>query len=741
LSNSENALVNTSVVDLESVVRDNYMIYAKSVIIARAFPFIDGLKPVQRRILYSMLELKCDYRKYKKCARIVGDTMGKYHPHGDSSIYGALCNMSDVNETMNCALSAGSGSLGKSWSDSALPKADMRYTEASLTRLAENELFRGLNENAVDMVPNYDLSEKEPELLPVSFPSILCNVSSGIGVGISTNIPTYALGNVCDFTTYVLKNLNSTDWDIEKLVDILGAPDFITGGTVNISKKQLKSLMENGECSGIYLTGSYVVSNGSIMIKAIPSTTTVEKVFESIKDRIESGQINGVKEVKNLTGENGLGIKITLKRGFEPEKVMQEVKVYTPFRDSISYYTKFIWKEENGSLNYKEPGIFKLIKDYWIPWRMDCIRRQYIFKRDRVAERVHELRVWEIIKDSIEEVVNTMRSNTEAVGKELLKVQYGIDDIQVSYLYRARLSSITTDNAKSNLEKLVLTIEEMKEYELIASSDDLIKNIIAEDLARVKSKYAKGDRVTNVTSVEVVASDKEAVTPELYDEVIEKGMALVNITENGYMKRTMNANDLNLIDGWAGDNKIKYSLQCDNTDMLVVFTTSGYCYKIPVYRIDNSRGKYEDMIWKLVEKDSDDGGEIAYITTTSDYSESITVIYVNGMAIKVGFETIKLRTKYKRLYEPFRPGVTGVIFNHDKFFAITSRGDAAYVDTTYYEKGRRNRVFELPKTKKNDNYAKFVPANGLKDLDKIDVGYFTKRYTVGMKEYRNYILG
>lgn len=716
---------------LDDLLPDLYMTYAKSTIVSRSMVLISGLKPVQQRVLYAMHELKAENGTRRKCARIVGDTMGKYHPHGDSSIYGALVTMTNTNESLNAPWITGQGNLGKVWAKECIRPAHMRYTEAQLSKLASEELFNGLSEGAVPMIDNFDTTEKEPLVLPVSFPSILVNSTSGIAVGISHNIPMYTLRGACSATKYVIDcNMKGIDVDVDAFIKYLGAPDYPTGGTLSISKEQLRALALTGNTKGVYLTGTYSATRNFINIHQIPYETNVEKVVADIKDLMKKGELPGVKSCRNSTGDGKMGVSIELGRGTDPEEVMRVIRALTAFRTPLHYSIKFInYNTDKKDFEYKECGALELLQKYWIPWRVECIRNVYRTRADKLAEKCHEAEVWEIIKGRIEEVITIIRKNKRAEGKQILMSKFGIDILQANYLYGKPISSISEDGVEENIEKLKEDRKKIAGYRKYLTDKSMVLNEIIEDLARVYKKYGT-DRKTNVTDLTIVENDKEAM---LKEEKIVEGPAWIGITEKGYIKRTMDEDEVFKLEYWAGEDPLKYEIECQNTDTLLIFTNTGFCYKLPVYRVEDSRGDFKESVWKLVDRFEEDDGDIFTVYSTNDYTGKITLLYRNGEGIKLNFKAVSgPRQRYRSLFRTVTKQ-TGMMYNKNEFFLITTNGNAAWVDLNYLDKLADTKfklTFKLPRVKTGDALRGFIAKEEIKYFNRIKLERFEREYCV-----------
>lgn len=746
------ALVNkdgVTKVGMNNVITQYYMEYAKSVIIDRAFPFIDGFKPVNRRIIYDMHELKAEGTNNKKSARIVGDTMGKYHPHGDSSIYGALVNMTDTHETLNAPLIKGQGSFGKSWSTEHLVPAAMRYTEARLTNLARDEMFNGLKEDAVDMIDNFSVDEKEPRLLPVSFPNLIINNTNGVAVGMSTYIPTYTLQAACEAVKSLIEN---PDIDDEELVDVLGAPDFCTGGNIHITRAQMKRLVTDGCAKGIYLTGTYSINKNQITIYELPYNTNVEKFVGEVKELYKNGILRGVKSIDNTSGRDtkkskkkgdnskcSLKVEIELTRNADAEGIMKIIRQNTSFSSAIAFYTKFVWwNKDINDCEYKECGIRSLLDDYWIPWRVDTIRRQYTFRYNKALADIHLLEAWPILLKYLDEYIAFAKSHSKADTKSFLLNKLKLDAEQADYIFGRRLSNLTVDEAGKMLSDMEDLKKKAEELHKIIISDTEIKKLIIEDMNRVISKYAT-ERRCNVFGMELIEADKEE---KKAPEVIENMPVWIGITKGGALKRALRETDSFKFNELSNGTLLD-TVECMNKDKLLVFTESGYCYKVPIHNIETSKGAFRDSIWKIVDKAEDDNGKIIHVKATSDYKGTFVLIYDNGTGIVVPYNVVGgNRSRYKSVYPALELNKTARFQWEDNFYIVTVDDCAAFKSLTAMRKlaelkGKIN--FKLPRWKSTDSLRGFINESSIVLADMIDKERFERDYCVKMKNDKNYL--
>lgn len=701
---------NTREEGLSNVLLENYLPYAKSTIVDRAIPFIDGFKPVQRRVLFSMYNNGLLKGKYMKSTRIVGDTMGKYHPHGDSSIYGTLVMMTNKIENCNAPLIDGHGNFGKRWS--AVGPAQPRYTEAKLTPLAA-ELFDGINENAVDMVDNYDNTLKEPALLPTKFPNILINNDSGVAVGISSYIPTFSLRNVCTAVRGILNGTVKTD---EDLAHALGVPEFPCGGHVHISDADLVALIKNGFGS-IKVTGDYEVYPNKIVITSLPYGVTAEDFLGAIDEAMQTGtKLQGIKEYSNEIGINGLRLVINIRNGYEAQEVLRELFVFTPLKTTISFRTNVIINNKPEELSIR--GLI----DSWVDFRQNCIKRTYEYRLVSVKENVHKSKAWEKIYDHIKEVVNMIASHNNDDAKLLLMGNYDLDEIQADYILDLKIRTITKDRAKKEIDKLHEA--EAKEAGMEAIISD-VKNrykVIYDELGEISDKYGSDAKT----------DQKEAFTEESLKpakHVPNNDMVTVVITKNGFIKR-LTEDKYALGETYVarnGDYEVK-KFYLRNNQYLLVFDIHSICHKILVESIDTGRSNPTQSLLKTV--GLTDFKEILYIDGDHDFSYHFNIIFTNGKGSQVRYNIAKgNRAQYKCKYGELTPG-TYMMTLEDKFFVKTNSDKAAYINVTPEDSYGLLESFRIARPYKNDMFVKLIPISKVPHIDIIDFNKYTKGYPV-----------
>ena len=701
------------------VLRNNYMIYAKSTITDRAFPFIDGYKPVQRRVLYSMHQLGLE-KKSAKSARVVGECMGVLHPHGDSSIYGAMCTMADNTDGRNAAEVHAIGCFGKTWSTITIPPAHMRYTEAKLSQIASNCSFNGLNEDAVDFIDNFDNTAKEPVLLPVMYPNIIVNTSSGLACGLKTYIPCYALKNACEATIALLKGKISSEQD---LVDILDAPDFQTGGIVNMTNAQKIELVRYGATKGIYITSRYKFDpkTNQMTIYEIPYNTTCEKITSQIENCIKERKIQGISRVVNGADKNGLGIVVFLQNNFKAENVFKFLCAYTDVQTRISFQTKFVNIDEKGEMMYKEVGILELLNEYWIPWRISVLRRIAQHKFNKIDNDKHRLEGFTVVGDRMPEYVKIVMDNNRAEAKEKHFKIFGLDDVQEEYLLGCSIDSLTLDGVLRAKEKIAKLAEEAKALSDYIADDVAIKKQMIEELTEISKKYSITRKSSSENESTLVQLTKEEATAISSDRV------WVGFTERGRVKKALTKTDYNhFADRVDGKDRLLTTFEINNNEKALVYTTAGFVYKMPVNQLDSSsRTTFKESAWRFITKDKADmhkelvrKSDVFYATASGDTPGGCNLIYKNGFIKCIRYDMYNTSRKvYKNAFPEFDPD-NGFIVPYDGIVFITSEGralikDFSYLRTEGYDTKGKTLV-RLPKMHENETIYKVYPLEDLK---------------------------
>lgn len=694
--------------ELTKVMTQNYFPYAKYTIISRAIPSIDGLKPVQRRILYIMKDMGLLGDNNAKSHRIDGQVM-RLHPNGDSSIYEALVLMSSGYEGLNVPYVLSKGNFGKKYSRD-MQYAASRYTEARLEPIC-SELFDGIKEDAVDFVDNFDGTEKEPTLLPVKFPTILVNSNNGVAVGKSSNIPFFSLTNVCKATKGILTGEIT---DAAGLSKVLGVPEFTTGGFIHASDASLEKLCATGK-------GSFVISghverySNRIVIDQIPYNTTAEDIIEAAEEKIKDGTIRGIKEIRDDTDlKYGLRVTIELKNGYDSKEILRQLCRYTPIRKYISFRTTVIIGDRCVDLS-----ILDLLKE-WIKFRETCIRRTYTFRLDKDTQKAHMLETWEKIKNNIPEVVQMISRNTDAVAKQNLINNYGLVDDQAEYLLEMKIRSITTDRADKALKELDATRDRIAYASKVLNGDSECNKIIVDDMDYIIDKYGKQNRTG--AAPELTEEDTKEPEVKISDENV-----VVVVTTDGYIKRLVTLTDM-AKKYVNGDQVEKFRWGVKNNDYILVFDRYGAVHKVLVDDIDSSRGALKEKLFSKANLEKPE--DMIWADAAGDYSGYFNLVYANGKGERVYYNSaVGKRTQYKSLYNEVEPGRYWIT-TENQFFIITHRMKAAFCDITQLGILSNRSAFKIAKISSGDwitNLAlyKDVPSKKLINLDR-----YKKDYTV-----------
>lgn len=609
------------VVDIENSIKTSYLDYSMSVIIGRALPDArDGLKPVHRRILYAMNDLGVGSRSaYKKSARIVGDVIGKYHPHGDIAVYYALVRMAQ-SFSMRYPSVDGQGNFGSIDGDGA---AAMRYTEARMTILAE-ELLRDIDKDTVDFIPNYDDSMQEPDVLPARVPNLLLNGSSGIAVGMATNIPPHSLNELVDGLLYLLDN---KDASLEELMQFIKGPDFPTAGII-YGKKGIIEAYRTGRGRVKIRAKTHIEKKPNkdiIVIDELPYQTNKARLIEQIAELVKEKQIEGIAEVRDESDREGIRVVIELKRDAMSEIVLNNLFKSTTMENTFGVIML--------AIHNKEPKIFSLkeLLTLFLNHRKTIIIRRSIFELQKARARAHILEGLKIALDNIDAVIKLIRASAEtSEAKEGLMSKFNLSEIQANAILEMRLSRLTglerekIDNELSDLKKEIARLEDL------LKSEELLENLIRDELKEIRAKFD----VPRITQIE---DDYEDI--EIEDLIPNENM-VVTITHRGYIKRVPSKQYEKQKRGGKGkvavttydDDFIESFFTANTHDTLMFVTDRGQLYWLKVYKIpEGSRTAKGKAVVNLINLQADE--KIKAIIPTSDFNpdKSLCFFTKNGL--------------------------------------------------------------------------------------------------------------
>ena len=576
----ENIFDRINEVDLKKTMEDSYIDYAMSVIASRALPDVrDGLKPVQRRILYAMKELSNTPDKpHRKCARIVGDTMGKYHPHGDSSIYGALVNLAQSWST-RYMLVDGHGNFGSVDGDGA---AAMRYTEARLSKISV-EMLSDIEKDTVDFIPNFDETEKEPTVLPSRYPNLLVNGASGIAVGMATNLPPHNLVEVINAVNKIIDNKVEEDRDteIDEILQIVKGPDFPTGAHI-LGRTGIEEAYRTGRGKIIVraVTDIEPMANGKnrIVVTELPYLVNKARLIEYIADMVKNKRIDGITELRDESNRNGMRICIELRRDVNPHIILKKLYKHTQLQTTFGTNMLGLVNNEPVVMNLKQ------MLGFYLEHQENVVRRRSQYELNKAEERAHILQGLLMALDYIDEVISIIRgSKTTAEAKEKLIERFSLDDVQAQAIVDMRLRALTgleREKLQGEYDSLQERIKELKE--ILADIKKLL-GVIKEEINVIRDKY--GDERRS----QIVADDSDITN----DDLIPDENTVIAMTNMGYIKRMTTDNFKSQNRGGKGikgmqtieEDFIEDLLMTTTHHYILFFTNKGRVYRLKAYQI------------------------------------------------------------------------------------------------------------------------------------------------------------
>ena len=667
------SLSNEQPIYIEDEIKASYLDYSMSVIVSRALPDVrDGLKPVHRRILFGMNEMGMSYDKpFKKSARIVGDVLGKYHPHGDLAVYGAMVRMAqDFNSRYQ--LVAGHGNFGSIDGDSA---AAMRYTEARMAKIT-NELLDDIDKNTIDFRKNFDESLDEPTVLPARLPNLLLNGATGIAVGMATNIPPHNLTEVCDGIVALIEDPEIT---IEGLIEHIKGPDFPTGAVIN-GKQGIYEAYKTGR-GKVRVAGKAKIEvsktgRESIIITEIPYQVNKARLIERIADLVRAKKLTGISDLRDESDRDGIRIVVELKKGEENELILNSLYKHTDLQNTFGIIMLALVNNAPKVLNLKE------ILQKYLEHRFEVVTRRTQFELDKAERRAHILEGFKIALDNIDEVIRIIRGSKDAnEARESLMNKFAFTEIQAKAILDMRLQRLTgleRDKIDNEYNELMLLIEELRS---ILMDDSKKYRIIKEEVIKIKEEF--GDkRRTEITDARVEIGIEDLIKDE---EVV------VTLTEKGYVKRTSIDNYRAQKRGGVGvnatntieDDIVKDMYIAKNLDSLLIFTTKGKVFSMKVYEVPESgkqaRGK---LIGNLIKLSDDE--TVSTVIRVREFGENRNIVFITRDGVvkktelslfaninKTGIRAITLKEEDELKFVGLTTGK-----GHDEVFIATKNGFA-----------------------------------------------------------------
>ena len=653
----------------------NYMPYAMSVIVSRAIPEIDGFKPSHRKLLYTMYKMGLLTGGRTKSANIVGQTM-QLNPHGDAAIYETMVRLAKGNETLLHPFVDSKGNFGKVYSRD-MAYAASRYTEAKLDPICA-ELFKDIDSDTVDMVDNYDSTKKEPTLLPTTFPNVLVSANQGIAVGMASNICSFNLKEVCETAIALIDN---PEHDI---LETLPGPDFSTGAELLYDDAATREIYSTGRGSfKLRAKWQYVKEGNMIEITEIPYSTATEVIMDKVAELIKNGKIKEITDMRDETDLGGLKLTIDLKRGVDPEKLMQKLFRMTTLQDTFACNFNILIAGMPRVL-----GVGEILEE-WTAWRMDCVRRRIYFQIQKKEDRLHLLKGLERILLDIDKAIAIIReTELESEVVPNLMIGFGIDEIQANFVAEIKLRNINKEYILRQTKAIDELEREIAELRDTLNSSRKIKGVIKKELKNVAEKYGKPRKT------EILYNIDEAQPEEEIEQVPDYPVTLF-ISKGGYLKKITQAS-LRM----SGEQKFKegdslaYTWECSNRSEILVFTDKFQCYKSRLSDFED--GKASQLGDYLPQKLGMEPGEnVTQVLLPGDYKGFVLFFFENGKAAKVPLSAYETKTNRRKLtgaYSDKSPLRTAMALQEDCQVAVfTTDGRAAIISTAQL----------LPKTTRN----------------------------------------
>ncbi len=709
---------------IEEEMKDSYLDYAMSVIVSRALPDVrDGLKPVQRRILYAMDELGLRYNTpYKKSARIVGEVLGKYHPHGDAPVYEAMVRMAQ-DFTMRYPLIDGQGNFGSMDDD---PPAAMRYTEARLAKIAE-EMLVDIDRDTVDFMPNFDDSLKEPTVLPARLPNLLVNGSSGIAVGMATNIPPHNLAEICDAINYLIGN---PDADIDELMAIVKGPDFPTGGIV-LGGEGIRNAYATGQ--GKVVVRAKIVEESTksgrhnLVITELPYQTNKAALVEKIAELARERRIEGIAEVRDESDRHGMRIVVSLRKDAQAGKVINNLYKHTAMQSAFFINMLALVDGQPQVLSLKEA------LNCYIDFRRQVITRRSQFELQKARERAHILEGFRIALDHLEEIVQTIRkAETAEAARTALMEKFGLSQVQAQAILDMQLRRLARLEQQKVMDEYAEVVKNIAYLEDLLANPKKILFLIQQDVMELKKEYGDGRRTT-ISSEEVEEFHEEDLIP--HQDV------MITVSEQGYIKRTPVAAFQKQHRGGVGvtgmvtrdTDVVKHCVVADTHDDLFLFTDRGKVYKLKVYDIpqDSSRATKgtalaglisidpKEQVTAVVAKSPPDGAFVVMATSMGVVKKTKLASFASVRSS--GIIAMKLRSGEELV-------AADIVSDRDEVILVTRNGQAIrFAVKGLRPASRTSGGVRGIKLEDGDSVVAMVPVNTGADLLTVTEKGFGKR--------------
>ena len=649
---------------ITDTLEQNYMPYAMSVIVSRAIPEIDGFKPSHRKLLYTMYKMGLLTGARTKSANIVGQTM-RLNPHGDAAIYETMVRLSKGYEALLHPFVDSKGNFGKVYSRD-MAYAASRYTEAKLSPICA-ELFRDIDQDTVDFIDNYDNTRKEPTLLPTTFPNILVSANQGIAVGMASQLCGFNLGEVCDTTAAFLKNPKCD------LTATLLAPDFPTGGQVILDEAVLRDIYETGRGSvRLRAKYRYVKAENLIEIYEIPYTTTTEAILDKVAELIKTGKAKEIADMRDETDLNGLKLTIDLKRGVDPDKLMQKLYKTTTLQDTLSCNFNVLIAGMPRVM-----GVRELLEE-WCAWRTECVRRRVYFVMQKKREKLHLLQGLRKILLDIDKAIQIIReTEEEAMVVPNLMIGFGIDEVQAEYVAEIKLRNINKEYILKRTEELERLRDEIDDLQDVLDKPQRVKKIITGELENVKKKYAVPRRTEIVYGHEVEEYREEDETPDYPVHLF--------LSREGYFKKiTPQSLRMAADQKYKEEDGLSQTFETTNRAEIMFFTDRCQVYKCRLSDFgDTKASAMGDYLPTKLGMDAEE--HVVYACLPGDYTGCLLFFFENGKAARVelsAYQTTSNRRKLTGAYSDKSPLTAVLLLREDLELAVYSTEPRALIFNT-----------------------------------------------------------
>ena len=618
---------------ITETIEKNYMPYVMTVIISRAIPEIDGFKPSHRKLLYTMYKMGLLTGQRTKSANVVGQTM-RLNPHGDAAIYETMVRLTRGNEALLHPFVDSKGSFGKQYSKN-MAYATSRYTEVKLDPFC-NELFRGIDKNAVDLVPNYDNTMQEPTLLPTTFPNILISPNLGIAVGMASSICSFNLAEICDGTIALLKNPNTS---VDRLLDIVRAPDFSGGGLLIYEREKMRKIYETG-IGAVKLRAKYAYDkqNNSIDILEIPYSASIESIMDKITDLVKAGRLKEVADLRDAIDLNGFKLTLDLRRGVDPDKLMQKLYRLTDLEDNFDCNFNVLIDGMPRQL-----GVLELLKE-WIRFRVGCYRRELTFDLGKKRDKHHLLLGLAAIMLDIDKAIRIIRTTKyDADVVPNLMEGFSLTKVQAEYIADIKLRNLNREYIANRVTEIESLQAEMNELEALLADEIKLKGAIAEQLREIKKKYGKPRKTLIVDEGDIAKVDDDELFEENY-------AARFIMTKEGYFKKitlqSLRGNDEQKLK--EGDC-ILFSEDLDNKCELVFFTDKAQLYRARAADFEPVKASaLGDYLPTKLNMEENEHPILMKALYSYDPSHNFVFIFENGKGVRVPADRYQVKTARRR---------------------------------------------------------------------------------------------